>query len=69
MNTWFDHWERRYTDRVRMLVEILPMLAQEPRFALKGGTAINLFELICRACRWTSTWHGCRCMTMTKTRS
>jgi hypothetical protein len=25
-------------------VEILPMLAQEPRFALKGGTAINLFE-------------------------
>ncbi|WP_236952601.1 nucleotidyl transferase AbiEii/AbiGii toxin family protein [Methyloversatilis sp. RAC08] len=27
-----------------MLVEILPVLAQEPRFALKGGTAINLFE-------------------------
>jgi len=25
--------------------EILPVLAQEPRFALKGGTAINLFEL------------------------
>jgi len=44
MNTWFDHWDRRYTDRVRLLVEILPELAQEPRFALKGGTAINLFE-------------------------
>jgi len=44
MNTWLDHWDRRYTDRVRLLVEILPVLAQEPRFALKGGTAINLFE-------------------------
>jgi hypothetical protein len=36
-------WDKRYTDRVQLLVEILPMLAQEPRFALKGGTAINLF--------------------------
>jgi len=44
MSTWLDHWDRRYIDRVRLLVEILPMLAQEPRFALKGGTAINLFE-------------------------
>jgi len=44
MNTWLDQWDRRYTDRVRLLVEILPVLAQEPRFALKGGTAINLFE-------------------------
>jgi len=44
MNTWLDPWDRRYTDRVRLLVEILPVLAQEPRFALKGGTAINLFE-------------------------
>jgi len=44
MNTWLDHWDRRYTDRVRLLVEILPVLAQEPHFALKGGTAINLFE-------------------------
>ncbi|WP_232437267.1 nucleotidyl transferase AbiEii/AbiGii toxin family protein [Burkholderia ubonensis] len=30
--------------RVRLLLEILPALAQEPDFALKGGTAINLFE-------------------------
>lgn len=44
MNTWLDRWDRRYTERVRLLVEILPVLAQEPRFALKGGTAINLFE-------------------------
>jgi hypothetical protein len=44
MSTWLDQWDRRYTDRVRLLVEILPVLATEPRFALKGGTAINLFE-------------------------
>lgn len=44
MSTWLDRWDRRYTDRVRLLVEILPVLAREPRFALKGGTAINLFE-------------------------
>jgi len=44
MSTWLDQWDRRYTERVRLLVEILPALAQEPRFALKGGTAINLFE-------------------------
>lgn len=44
MSTWLDRWDRRYTDRVKLLVEILPALAQEPNFALKGGTAINLFE-------------------------
>lgn len=44
MSTWLDRWDRRYTDRVRLLVEILPALAREPNFALKGGTAINLFE-------------------------
>lgn len=44
MSTWLDQWDRRYTDRVRLLVEILPVLAQELRFALKGGTAITLFE-------------------------
>lgn len=44
MSTLFEHWGRRYTDRVRLLVDILPILGQEPRFALKGGTAINLFE-------------------------
>ncbi|MEL7941382.1 nucleotidyl transferase AbiEii/AbiGii toxin family protein [Pseudomonas delhiensis] len=44
MNTWLERWDRRYTDRVRLLVEILPLLEREPCFALKGGTAINLFE-------------------------
>ncbi|MCC2596834.1 nucleotidyl transferase AbiEii/AbiGii toxin family protein [Pusillimonas sp. MFBS29] len=44
MSTLLDHWDRRYTDRVRLLVDILPVLGQELRFALKGGTAINLFE-------------------------
>ncbi len=44
MSTWLDRWDRRYTDRVRLLVEILPVLASEPCFALKGGMAINLFE-------------------------
>ena len=44
MSTWLERWDRRYTDRVRLLVDILPVLASEPDFALKGGTAINLFE-------------------------
>lgn len=33
----------RYTRQVRLLVRLLPMVAKEPDFALKGGTAINLF--------------------------
>ncbi len=37
-------WDSRYTERVKLLVEMLPVLAKESRFALKGGTAINLFE-------------------------
>lgn len=40
MSTWDSH----YSDRVRLLVEVLPFLDSERRFALKGGTAINLFE-------------------------
>jgi predicted nucleotidyltransferase component of viral defense system len=39
-----NHWDSRYAERVKLLVEILPTLAKEKRFALKGGTAINLFE-------------------------
>lgn len=41
MNNWADN---RYAERVRLLLEILPAVAAETRFALKGGTAINLFE-------------------------
>lgn len=33
-----------YQDQVKLLLDILPFVAQEPAFALKGGTAINLFE-------------------------
>lgn len=32
-----------YTRQVRLLVRLLPLVAQEQFFALKGGTAINMF--------------------------
>ncbi len=37
MSTGPDPWDRRDIDRVRRLGKIPPVLAQEPRFALKGG--------------------------------
>ena len=33
----------RYADQVRLLVQVIPYVAAERCFALKGGTAINLF--------------------------
>ena len=33
----------RYIDQVRLIVDVLPHIAKEDVFALKGGTAINLF--------------------------
>jgi predicted nucleotidyltransferase component of viral defense system len=33
-----------YRAQVRLLLELLPLIAEEHAFALKGGTAINLFE-------------------------
>jgi predicted nucleotidyltransferase component of viral defense system len=33
-----------YRQQVALLVRVLPLLAAEPDFALKGGTAINLFH-------------------------
>ena len=33
----------RYLAQVRLLLRVLPEVAQETTFALKGGTAINLF--------------------------
>ncbi len=33
----------QYKRQVALLVQILPFIAQEDCFALKGGTAINLF--------------------------
>lgn len=32
-----------YYKQVSLLIKILPIIATEPTFALKGGTAINLF--------------------------
>ncbi len=32
-----------YRRQVALLVRILPLVAEEESFALKGGTAINLF--------------------------
>ena len=32
-----------YIDQVRLLVSLLPIVARQSCFALKGGTAINLF--------------------------
>lgn len=35
--------DNQYADQVRLLVQVLPYVANERIFALKGGTAINLF--------------------------
>ena len=35
--------DESYRRQVGLLVRVLPLVAQEPCFALKGGTAINLF--------------------------
>ena len=35
--------DERYRRQVALLVRTLPFIAEEPCFALKGGTAINLF--------------------------
>ena len=32
-----------YSDQVRLLVNLLPIVEKQTCFALKGGTAINLF--------------------------
>lgn len=37
-------WSERYIRRVELLVQLLPHVAEEPCFALKGGTAVNLFD-------------------------
>lgn len=33
----------KYADQVRLLIRMLPIVAGEHVFALKGGTAINFF--------------------------
>jgi hypothetical protein len=34
---------KAYESQVALLLEVLPIVNREPKFALKGGTAINLF--------------------------
>ena len=45
----------RYVAQVRLLLGMLQDIANETVFALKGGTAINLFYRTCRGCPSTST--------------
>lgn len=35
--------DNKYRQQVALLIQMLPLVAEEPCFALKGGTAINLF--------------------------
>jgi predicted nucleotidyltransferase component of viral defense system len=37
-------FERKYLSQLELLVKILPAISLDATFALKGGTAINLFE-------------------------
>ena len=39
-----NSWAESFRERLQLLTDLLPVVANEPRFALKGGTAINLFE-------------------------
>lgn len=36
--------DARYLEQARLVAAVLPLVEREGRFALKGGTAINLFE-------------------------
>lgn len=46
-----------YHKQVALLISVIPEIALEPRFALHGGTAINLLIEICQDYRWTLTLH------------
>lgn len=37
--------DSKYSDQVALHIDLLPEIASDKRFALKGGTAINLFLL------------------------
>ena len=41
-----------YYRQVRLLVRLLPIIANESCFALKGGTAINMFVRELPAVKW-----------------
>ena len=41
-----------YRRQAMLLIRLLPVIAEEKCFALKGGTAINLLYGTCRAFPW-----------------
>jgi hypothetical protein len=43
-----------YRRQVALLIKVIPLVAAESCFALKGGNAINLFIATCRDSRWIS---------------
>jgi len=48
----------QYATQVRLLLSVLPDIATETVFALKGGTAINLFSRMPTAPRLRFANHG-----------
>lgn len=40
-----NSWDKRYSDRVQLLVDILPVLAKETRFALKWSAGLTYYVL------------------------
>lgn len=53
-----------YYKQVQLLTSVLPLVARETCFALKGGTAINLFVRDVPGYRWTLTLSICRWITV-----
>lgn len=47
--------DKNYADTVRLLLAVTPKVFANDIFAMKGGTAINLFVQDIRDCPWTST--------------
>lgn len=34
----------KYVEQVSTLIDIIPLIADDDKFAIKGGTAINLYQ-------------------------
>ncbi len=47
-----------YYKQVQLLVQLLPLIAEENCFALKGGTAINLFVSVIKPYLMVSPSHS-----------
>ena len=48
----------QYVTQVRLLLSVLPDIAREVVFALKGGTAINLFHKVSKMFLEIKQFHG-----------